>query len=168
MEPIREHSSLVAAEYKFIDLSDSESDDDLIGITRNSGIVVQGDNHVYIRCVDEIALVQLRLRFMSGRSHDALPGWQYAGQGKLMILSGTLTVYQWGPNDPPEWKAPFTGEASITVSHRGRDKIIELMSQVESRARSQKLSAREKSALIHELDGTEQYLIEISPAVGEK
>lgn len=82
MEPLSERSSLATAHYRFLDLSNSEPEPDPDGPDWNGRIVAQGDGHVYIRCVENIARARLTVRFWPGGPPPE-SGWQEACVARL-------------------------------------------------------------------------------------
>lgn len=151
-------STLATAEYRIIDIRDSEREIEYTPSLRFSGWGVLGvdTGHVYINCVEDRARILVSMRVWdSAPGEDAYREWSEPEEAEFSCASGTIHVDQWTRGIADVWHLPVSGELHVSVRSQGRDTVRRRVREV-----------RRQGESVREVDGTERYLVDAWPLRG--
>ncbi|MFY7066926.1 hypothetical protein ACOQFV_31185 [Nocardiopsis changdeensis] len=168
MNPLARFETLAKPWYRVIDLHDSaaESNEEPLRVP-GSQIIGGAREHLYIQCAQDSARVRVHLRMWDSEAEAVHPGWSEPEPGVLACPSGTLLVDQWTVGPAAEWDLPRAGLLHTQVRQRGRQDAIRKIAELREAADERGFTVEETTALMRDLDGTEQYLVDLWPASQE-
>jgi hypothetical protein len=159
-------STLATAEYKVIDIHDSTREiEETPSLQLPGRSILGGDTgHIYINCVDDVVRVLVSMRVWdTAPSEETAQGWSEPEEAELTCRSGSVYVNQWASGPAAVWNIPILGEFNVSMRHKGRDTVREKAREVRRQNSGTGQPVRERVSSLHELDGTEKYLVDIWP-----
>ncbi len=163
---IASFSTLTTAEFRIIDIHDSNHEIEYTPTLQLPGHTILGRDpgHIYINCMDDLVCVLVSMRVWdSVPNEETDQGWSEPEVAEFSCRSGTVYVNQWTRGIADIWHLPVSGDFQISVRHKGRDTIEQKAKEVRRRYSGLGQHPRERVSRLHELDGTEKYLIDAWP-----